>query len=272
MIEIITIGGDDVMLIVPADRALAIAKTLGEEFETYLAEIPEYRISEPADPAPSHRYRSSAAPPSTSYLSMSTGVLITGETTPIYYAEALTSQLLKSAKERLKRLTKAGYYGGTVDFLVLKSVSMISANLQEFRQEGLMKSAGDRQLKFYAAPYTLHELGGLLDVVQGLKTAGFPKSQLYQIRSFLERGKRTAMLNYRYFRVRLPPQGQAVLKDRFEFGWCNAQTNGGSVAPWMYYTDSTGGSNSGYETIWRDLVDLYEFMPQPTEIAEPLTR
>ena len=51
-----------------------------------------------------------------------------------------------------------------------------------------------------------------------------------------------------------------------------AQTNGGSVAPWMYYTDSTGGSNSGYETIWRDLVDLYEFMPQPTEIAEPLTR
>ena len=37
--EILTIGGDDVMLVVPADQALAIAKTLCEEFENILLEL-----------------------------------------------------------------------------------------------------------------------------------------------------------------------------------------------------------------------------------------
>jgi CRISPR-associated protein Cmr2 len=270
--EIITIGGDDVMLVVPADKALAIAKTLGEEFEKHLAGIPEYQILGNEDRSKIHRYRSLEASRSASSLSMSTGVLITAETTPIYYAENLTNQLLKSAKERSKLLKPYGYYGGTVDFLVLKSVTMISSNIKEFRQEGLVKSAGDLKLKFYAAPYTLHELGGLIEVVQALRAAEFPKSQLYQIRSLLDRGKRTAILNYRYFRVRLKSEGQKVLKDQFEFGWCNAETNDGSVAPWMYYTESDESDKSGYETIWRDLVDLYDFVTVKPENVTQLTR
>ncbi|WP_373542896.1 type III-B CRISPR-associated protein Cas10/Cmr2 [Chamaesiphon sp.] len=270
--EIITIGGDDVMLVVPADKALAISKTLGEEFEKHLAGIPEYQISGDEDRSKIHRYQPTTAEPSASSLSMSTGVLITAETTPIYYAEDLTNQLLKSAKERSKLLKPHGYYGGTVDFLVLKSVTMISSNIKEFRQEGLVKSAGDLKLKFYAAPYTLHELGGLIEVVQTLRTAEFPKSQLYQIRSLLDRGKRTAILNYRYFRVRLKPDGQKVLKDQFEFGWCDAETNNGSLAPWMYYTESDAQDKSGYETIWRDLVDLYDFVTVKTENATQLNR
>ena len=126
-----------------------------------------------------------------------------------------------------------------------------------------MKSIGDTTLKFYAAPYTLHELDGLLKVLRDLKKAEFPRSQLYQIRSLLDRGKRSAILNYRYFRVRLPEQGQS-LEDKFEQGWCKAQTNEGSVAPWRYCAESAdadGIEKSGYETIWRDLVDLYDFMP-----------
>jgi CRISPR-associated protein Cmr2 len=268
--EIITIGGDDVMLVVPADKALAIAKTLGDEFELHLATIPEYQMSGGEDRSKIHRYRSTEAALSASSLSMSTGVLITSETTPIYYAEDLTSQLLKSAKERSKLLKPYGYYGGTVDFLVLKSVTMISSNIKEFRQEGLVESSGNLKLNFYAAPYTLHEIGGLIDVLQALKTADFPKSQLYQIRSLLDRGKRTAILNYRYFRVRLKPAGQAALKDKFEFGWCNAVTNKGSVAPWMYYDKSSIEGKTGYETIWRDLIDLYDFVPTTTEIAKQL--
>lgn len=33
LFEIITIGGDDIILIVPADKALEIAKMIGEQFE-----------------------------------------------------------------------------------------------------------------------------------------------------------------------------------------------------------------------------------------------
>jgi CRISPR-associated protein Cmr2 len=273
--EIIAIGGDDVMLIVPADKALLIAETLGVEFEIYLAKDKDYTIPNNQEYQDKiHRYRPTTASTSASKLSMSTGVLITADATPIYYAEDLTNQLLKTAKEKAKYLKNHGYYGGTVDFMVLKTVTMISSNIQEFRKEGLVKKAGGQELKFYAAPYTLHELKGLLDVVYDIKEAGFPKSQLYQIRSLLERGKRTAILNYRYFRVRLGDQNQSALKEKFEDGWCKAKTNGGSVAPWMHYTktnDTDNSEESGYETIWRDLVDLYDFTPvsskSPVETA-----
>jgi CRISPR-associated protein Cmr2 len=275
--EIITIGGDDVMLIVPADKALAIAKTLGDQFEVCLAENgnDKYSVNQSEKhQGQIHRYFADAKP-SVSSLSMSTGMLITADATPIYYATNLTEQLLKSAKEKAKQLKKLGYHGGTVDFMVLKTVTMISSDIKEFRQQGLTKTIekqkmseksldkqNNQKLKFYAAPYTLHELGGLLNLLEALRKNNFPKSQLYQIRSLLERGKRTAILNYRYFRVRLDDQNQLVLKKHFEDDWCKPKTNDGNLAPWMHYTkinDMGDIEESGYETIWRDLVDLYDF-------------
>jgi CRISPR-associated protein Cmr2 len=281
--EVITIGGDDVFLIVPANKAIQIAHTIGEVFERRLQELERYCIpdntSRPHQPNLAHRYQPASAKPSRSQLSMSIGVLITAEDTPIVYAENLTEQLLKSAKETAKTLKKQGHYGGTIDFLVLKSVTMISSSIKEFRTNGLTKAypkqrnhTGERpkDLHLYAAPYTLHEIGGLLSLVPALKAVDFPRSQLYQIRSFLEKGKRTAILNYRYFRVRLkqkPKDLQAPLIEQFEASWCNAQENDGNIAPWMYHSDPEDPSKSYYETIWREMVDLYEFIAEdPAEI------
>ncbi|MCW5314971.1 type III-B CRISPR-associated protein Cas10/Cmr2 [Nostoc sp. KVJ3] len=261
--EIITIGGDDVLLIVPADKALDIAKSIGEEFEREILKSPGFRLNTPYDPEKVHRYQGEK-PSEYTYqceLSMSAGVLITAENTPIYYAEELTNQLLKSSKKLAKDLKRDyQYYGGTVDFLALKAVTMIASNIKDFREEGLTKD----NLKFYASPYTLHELGGLLQTVEVLKKANFPKSQLYQIRSLLERGKHTAILNYRYFRVRLQ-QGQNELETDFEKAWCKPkdETNHGNLAPWMSRKSKESDADAEktiYETIWRDLVDLYPFL------------
>jgi CRISPR-associated protein Cmr2 len=264
--EILAIGGDDVMLIVPADRALAIAKTIGEEFENILLQTGDYRLDNSRPIYAAHRYSPEKAPPSQCKLSMSAGVLITAEDTPIYYAQNLTNQLLKSAKKTGKKLKDAGYLGGTIDFLVMKSVTMISSNIESFRDEGLTIDRGAK-LKLYAAPYTLHEIGGLIDSVKALKKAEFPKSQLYQIRSFLERGKQTTILNYRYFRTRLK-QGKAELRTEFEDAWCKPKDkeNKGNLAPWMF--DLKEGV---YETIWRELVDIYDFIEEDSEpISEDL--
>ncbi|MFN6519182.1 MAG: type III-B CRISPR-associated protein Cas10/Cmr2 [Nostoc sp. CreGUA01] len=261
--EILTIGGDDVMLIVPADKALAIAKTIGEEFERRLAELENYKLPQRCF---FHRYQPQLSLASQCQLSMSTGVLITAEDTPIYYAEKLTSQLLKSAKKRAKDLKKDGYYGGTVDFLVMKSVTMISSNINEFRTNGLTKSGNRKQkLKLYAAPYTLYELGGLLETAKILKNADFPKSQLYQIRSLLERGKQTAILNYRYFKARLSDKkSQELLTKQFEELWCKPKdpNNNGNLAPWMSLKEKKEDTDDKvtYETIWRELIDLYPFI------------
>ncbi|MDF2387429.1 type III-B CRISPR-associated protein Cas10/Cmr2 [Nostoc ellipsosporum NOK] len=284
LFEIITIGGDDIILIVPANKALAISKTIGERFEKILlkqvplAEITEskkiigcYKIKQeikPEDLKKCHRYKPTEAEASQCKLSTSIGVLITAYNTPIYYAEDLTKQLLKSAKERAKKLKQAGYCGGTVDFLTMKSVTMISSNIKEFRQEALIKNLSPK-LKLYAAPYTLHELGGIINAIQALKQAKFPKSQIYQIRSLLERGKHTAILNYRYFRVRLK-QGKQELKEEFEEAWCwpKDSNNKGNLAPWIYDNGSLEYDQLDYplyETIWRDIVDLYDFIASPED-------
>ncbi len=330
--EIITIGGDDVLLIVPADKALDVARTIGEEFEREilngsiifwqiyflhwllesglygliryfffregysLLTLSTFRLNTSYNPEKVHRYQGEEPSEYTSQceLSMSAGVLITAENTPIYYAQELTEQLLKSSKKLAKELKRdCKYYGGTVDFLVLKAVTMIASNIKDFREQGLTKG----NLKLYASPYTLHELGGLLDTVQTLKNAKFPKSQLYQIRSLLERGKHTAILNYRYFRVRLQ-QGQFELQNQFEESWCTALTNDGNLAPWMsdrrciirnlmlllfveaspqaefwlHYQTLRLLKKPTYETLWRDLVDLYPFLmedePTPANQGE----
>ena len=267
--EILAIGGDDVMVIVPASKALEISKAIGEEFENHLKSIrssngrPIYGNPKTYNPKEVHRYQSpdSLKNPTGQNqcdLSMSIGVLITADDTPIYYAENLTGQLLKSAKNKAKSLKKSGYYSGTIDLLVMKSVTMLSSKVGEFRESGLVID-GKPKLKLYGAPYTLHEIGGLIETAKALKQADFPRSQLYQIRSLLEQGKNTAMLNYRYFRVRLKDGKQKPLLDTFEKGWCQPKDpeNNGNLAPWMSLKED---SNTTYETIWRELVDLYPFI------------
>lgn len=280
--EILTIGGDDILLIIPANKALEISQMIGERFEKILLQeiqineiksddgetkkiTGNYRLNhtKPFEPHKYQRYKPLTAKRSDCELSTSIGVLITAVNTPIYYARNLVEQLLKSAKERAKKLQEAGYCGGTVDFLTLKSVTMISSNVKEFREEALAKNIPPK-LKFYAAPYTLHELGGLITSISALKTAKFPKSQLYQIRSLLERGKHTAILNYRYFRVRLKQGKEALLRD-FEEAWClpKDKENNGNLAPWMYDNgrlDPKHPEDPFYETIWRDMVDVYDFV------------
>ncbi|MBE9187286.1 type III-B CRISPR-associated protein Cas10/Cmr2 [Microcoleus sp. LEGE 07076] len=269
--EIITIGGDDIILIVPADRALAIAKTIGEQFEQILlkqVEIPGVEIKgnyqtppseKPIDISKCHRYLSQNAVVSNCQLSTSIGVLIADYKTPIYYAKKLYEQLLKSAKKRAKDLKKHGYCGGTVDFLVMKSVTALSSSIEEFRKEALTKDS-PQELKLYAAPYTLHEIGGLIESVKALKKAEFPKSQLYQIRSFLEQGKNTTILNYRYFRTRLKDGNSEILKKEFEEAWCKPKDpeNNGNLAPWMSVIEQN--KRTVYETIWREIVDIYDFI------------
>jgi CRISPR-associated protein Cmr2 len=265
--EIVTIGGDDVLLIVPANKALAIAKTIGEQFEAFLEKTGRYPLKQLPDPKTAsgwHRYQGKTAQTRNSCLSISSGVLITADNTPIYYADKLVSQLLKSAKKKAKSLE--GYAGGTVDILTLKAVTMISSNISAFRQEGLTierkdsKTNHNQVLKLYATPYTLHELGGLLETLRSLKDSNFPLSQLYQIRSLLERGKRTSILNYRYFRVRLGEDKQKILKEQFENSWCEPETNDGNLAPWL--TPKREAKKTTYQTIWRELVELLPFMDE----------
>ncbi|MEN9224371.1 MAG: type III-B CRISPR-associated protein Cas10/Cmr2 [Thermostichus sp. DRC_bins_24] len=280
--EILTIGGDDVFMVVPAHKALDIAATICEQFERILlakSQDPEQSLNYAAQ-TPGiipQRYQTRDSQGSSGQLcqlSSSVGVLIASEDTPIYYAQKLAEQLLKSAKTYSKKLKlkDKDYSVATLDFLALKSVTMIASNIKDFRKEALEIPKDNHTLKLYASPYTVPEINGLLKTLHALKESGFPRSQLYQMRSFLEKGKRTATLNYLYFRTRLKEKAKPLMEE-FEQTWCKAKTNDGHLPPWMHIPANANGSkNSTYETIWRDLVDLYAFVSEPVQNKAPTAR
>lgn len=158
LFEVLLVGGDDVLLIVPAGDALPVAHTLCRRFEQ------EMRADQ---------------------LTMSAGVVIAEHHTPVYFLRRLAADLLKSAKRDGP--------GSKVDFLVLKGQGTRSA--EQARERVTLEP---ETLILNHGPYTLDDLIRLLkDVHQG-KAAAFPPSQLYALKDTLKEGRQASALAFLY--------------------------------------------------------------------------
>ncbi len=294
--EILAIGGDDLFIIVPGKRAFAVALAIGQAFEQILTQkLAELNIDlTPSQRIPS-RYAGNDASANASdallpSVGLSAGVIIAQENAPIFFLRDLVEELLKSAKKLAKDNAaakdkkgrpKPRFFGGAVDFMVLKSITMVTDKVKGFRKAAL---GVDSPRRLTARPYTWHEFAGLLATVRALKTAKVPRSQLYRLRRVLELGSEpnerkplkqdvtadspakhtsvnviTSVMEYLYTRSRFPNNVADTLKTHIEHAWCNdPQVVGGrpGLPPWM----SVG--TDAYETIWPDLLEAYEFVPE----------
>jgi CRISPR-associated protein Cmr2 len=251
--EILSIGGDDLFLIVPAHQALPIAIQIAQAVEGQLKQDEQFKVDSAYDPEQVHRCPVDTtsdigkAPQST--VGLSVGVLLADAKTPIFFMQNLVEQLLKSAKRRAKELKKHhDYFGGTIDFMALKSVTMITSSLNEFRDSSL-RAGSDR---LTARPYTLIELQQLLETVRALKTTAFPRSQLYALRRDLWEGRWASTVNYLYFTERLGERERTQLRTVLDQRWCQR-----SAAPWRPI-----GPEGAAETVLADLIELYDFVEE----------
>ena len=261
--EIISIGGDDLILIVPGDKALKIAHDIGVNFDRIFMSHAVYETAKCPDKA--HRYQrqqwTEAADEKLPKFSMSLGFVIANEHTPIAFMEDLAGKLLKSAKKKAKELkTETGYSGGTVDFISLKSLSMITSELGDFRKKFYRT---DKKNWLTMRPFTLHELCGFINTIQALKDSDFPRSQLYQLRQSLGAGRNASTLEYLYFRSRLGDDGK-LLQQELEGNWQGVSDNNNDLGPW--YTMLQKGKKGEtcyetYETLLLDLIEVYDFIP-----------
>jgi CRISPR-associated protein Cmr2 len=250
--EILSIGGDDLFLIVPAHQALLIAIQIAQAVEGQLKQDEQFKVDSAYDPEQVHRCPVDTtsdigkAPQST--VGLSVGVLLADAKTPIFFMQNLVEQLLKSAKRRAKELKKHHYFGGTIDFMALKSVTMITSSLKEFRDSSLHVGLD----RLTARPYTLIELQQLLETVRTLKTTAFPRSQLYALRRDLWEGRWASTVNYLYFTERLRECERTQLRTVLDQRWCK-----GGAAPWRPI-----GPESAAETVLADLIELYDFVEE----------
>lgn len=265
--EILSIGGDDLLLIVPADAALPVACDIAEEVEHRLREHHLSRREKGYAWQEAQRCEGTDADSEQpqSKVSLSAGVVIADAHTPVFYLEQLADQLLKSAKGRAKWLKrKRGFYGGTIDFLALKALSIISGEVDDFRKATQEHRDPDdprrehRSKQFYARPYTVAETRMLIETVKLLKKNDFPRSQLYRLRGSLREGegREQSTIDYLYFLTRNAEQTRL----KIEKIWAPPESTQ-PPHPWRRRLEE----QEGWETVWGDIAELYDFVPREEE-------
>jgi len=255
--ELLSVGGDDVFLIVPGHAGLPIASAIARNLEKTLGrkvDPPRTRLSSEV-----HRY----APPDgqargvnelVTYepsVNLSAGVIIADAHTPVFFLKELVDELLRIAKRKAKMLRREqGHQGGTVDFLALKSTPMIASGVKDFRDTVLSRQKGEEKLRLTACPYTLPEIDGLLETLHAFKESGFPRSQLQAMHSLLFQERMTAELNYLYFRLRLKDKDAESLAQHFDLAWHRRD----DIPPWRRVRLRE------FETVLGDLLAIYDFL------------
>lgn len=263
--EILSIGGDDLLLLVPGDRALSIALRIGVEFERAMGEtLPRTLADRFFHPRVAGMDFSDYTP----VVGLSAGVLIGQENTPIFFMRNLVDELLKSAKDLARHQRLRGDMGGAVDFMVLRSVTMVSDRLKSFRAAALGDdTTPDAQtIRLTGRPFSWHELAALLAATRKLRAAGMPRSQLYRLRAALERARSeggiiASTIEYLTTQTRLRREPRDALKHHVDLPWRGGSAEDRasrlpSTPPWIRMAE--GGS----ETLWPDIAEIFDLLAE----------
>jgi len=240
--EVLTIGGDDVLLFVPGSAALQVTLDICEGFSTEL-ENKEWK------PAPS----------------MSAGVVIAHADNPVRFMRDIAEQLLKSAKKRAHSERR-----GAVDFAVLKSQSMVASNIEVLRAKAYSYQLGNRErISITGRPFSLIELERLLNQARLLKHAGFPGSQSQAFRDLFRDagrvGKLWPWLRYQREKYRMKEIHQKVLQ-KIESDWLSARSNRQDMWPWLDSHRDAGWVE--FQSVWEDLHEVRNLLAvdEPSQV------
>lgn len=221
--EILTLGGDDVMLLLPSSIAVPIALQICQQFERKLATLD---ADEP--------------------VTMSAGIVLADEKTPITILRDLASQSLKYAK-------KAGA-GSHVDFTILKSTDIPHNSIKTAREEYPFVID---QMALTGRPYPLDTMIALWEGVTALRASKFPNSQMNTISQALLDGRSTATLAYLYQKKRGKPAQWTILDDLIK----SVQAFDATHDPMPWKALRPGDEHAYWTTLW-DIAELFDFVPR----------
>jgi CRISPR-associated protein Cmr2 len=240
--EIITIGGDDVLLIVPGDVALPLAVRICELFGEGMAEfqLPDGRA-----------------------VTMSAGVVIAESHNPVRVLRDVAGQLLKQGAKRRTHDEQAP----ALDFLVLKSQSMLRRDIDDLRATYPIKLPGEgarSALRLTGAPYTLVETKNLLYLLRQMRRAGFPTSQLQRLVEALHEGRERGSLFFLYHQARLHGRETGAILEEIEEAWRFDEKK--DPIPWNR-VEHDPDAEVAFTSILPDLADLYDFVPSKEHLV-----
>lgn len=226
--EIVTIGGDDIWLIVPAESALAVATDIATRFGNAMSLWTKTNAGLEND------------------VTMSAGVVLADDHTPVRLLASIARQLIANAKQ----------LGGAVDFQVLHAPEALYLTVNETRKAYpyTLPDIGAKKLRLINRPYRHDRMQRLLDDINRLRSDEQATSQLQLLSAALLRGRRDATLFFAYQSHRKSVANQyAVLRDVLE----NQQIGSAhDPLPWLKLEKD---AEYGYATAIWDIAELLPF-------------
>lgn len=241
--EIITIGGDDVLLICTAEKALDIACTLSKTFTTTVNQALRTELGISEDVA----------------TSLSVGVIIAHTNHPIVNLEKRGRELLKSAKrkrklvEQLRKKTEGEHIHeeGWIDFHIVSTPGL--GSIGDIRTNIYTPPGQEETLAYTARPYRCSHLKQVLVQAQKLSQslAGSKRMQLYDA-CLRSPNRIAASLEVLRVQARMGEQGRNLLRTLLDLG----------VGPAYPFTQDEL-STLRYVTLLPDILELAELIPTP---------
>ena len=170
--DILLLGGDDLLVAVPADRALGFALIVTNAFERLTKE----KIADLQDEKMQQFFLDQLG---SEGFTISCGVAVAKSNYPFYLALDLAERLLKNAKRQNNRSSQpTGQSTARIDFHVVAGAN--SYALEQVREDTYQVFA-DSTVQRTLRPLSCSELEALRSSVQKLHEAGFPRSKLHEL-------------------------------------------------------------------------------------------
>jgi hypothetical protein len=228
--ELITIGGDDVLLICTAEHGLSIAQTISTSFGTLVSEyLSKYGVTLPKP------------------VSASVGVVIAHASMPIVQLQERAYDLLKNAKRRRDPQRDAGQ--GFLDFQVVTTPALDRIAL--IREQGYQGGDG---AAFTRRPYRNDQAKLLIDHARTLsKMPEFSRSKRADLYTACATNRIQATLDVLTVSLRLRAAERSALI---------AALSALNSADYFPFTYEYVGRDRVYRTALLDLLEVMEFIPR----------
>jgi CRISPR/Cas system-associated protein Cas10 (large subunit of type III CRISPR-Cas system) len=219
-VNILILGGDDMVMVTTAETAIKIALEYCDKFQK--ATKPE--------------------------ISISAAVVIAKDTYPINSYVALGEELLKMAKKKSREYLdfEEDKEVGTIDYKVVTGAFSESINITRYKKDRYYKKDNNEFLLTFK-PYSLEDMGKLTYLGAEFKEKNFPRNKIKSFENMLRLGKGASILEFLTMKSRLSKEQKGIM-DKFlgEFDMVN-------LMPWRKKGDK-------YESNLLDLVEIYEIL------------
>lgn len=281
--DMLLLGGDDVMMVVPASVAMDVALTIAKEFHRLTIERASKRKEqakrEKKEPS---REKQRLYEPHT----LSVGVVLSPINYPFGLLQELVRSTLKSAKtegakkEKDQTGQKSEYGNTLINFMTVTGSTSLDFKqvYKSLSEKDVPVSVDERSQKaaFYATlrPYTPEQLKILLDAIREGNKLGLGRSKLHQVREAVLKKNLTTSVSdglavLRNWRTR---QRDYVVNHIYNLGGIYQMThrdeqNPASIFPRVTFPWFADGKRT-YRTSLLDFVELFDFVAREEEVSD----